>query len=445
MATGPRSNDRAEEVGMIPGDASSRRARRVAFPSFACLVLACSPGESTVPEPLAGARATIESRARSFATADRIAAIDDAVARFHPEVLAARAEFDAAVARAPAADSAWTTHLSLAAESEDGANETTGSIALDVLGIVGLGRLPCAALVARAEVMFAEASLVAELARATARTRGLVARRIRLHEERSRVATILEECEPTLRRSEILAASGFAPPGLASEAESSRAAIERRLAAIDRATAAVAAELRIATGGAFDPTELGIAGPALSSPPDSAVGPDLPALREELTRLALAEAKLRLEVSGRWPVVKLGPTFRLAPSTAFTGGMLELELADPRQVGAAVEAARIARDLADERLASAMLAIDAALEDGRAAERAAHAELAAAERAASNARDAERAARDRYLADPDAASEWHRMLGERLESVVAEFESRSDLDETTVELAIALGVVEPRP
>lgn len=368
---------------------------------------------------------------RASSSSSTLAEFDAAVSEFHPDLLAARAVHLAALERSRGIGAALDSRLEL--ESTEGSN--SGSLQLDVLAVAGIGRLPCAEAVARAEVLLADAGERLTAGRALARTRGTLARRARLIAERARLVAFREEIEPALERSRVLADSGFSGAAVAAESRGIDAAIRARLSRLAADVAIVDLELAIVTGGAFDPERVPRSGDLTIDLDTIALDDGCVALSVPLAALVVAEARLRLAASRSWPDLAIGPTFRLTPGVGILGGMLELEFDDPRKVTAEVSAATIERDLAASDLACGLHRLETARDLGREEWSAARAAAEAGLAASSDAARAELAARARYEIDPALAGEWHRMSEARLSALESEFELRALAEETATRLA----------
>lgn len=422
-----------------PSTFRSFRVAAVLAVASGCFIAPAPPVEAPIDRAVAELAARRENRPVGVCD---LAEFDAAISLHHEAIVEARAVRDAALARHSGASAALTMLGDASVESQDGELEAVGSLRFDVLGVVGLGRLPCEAAVAFADVVLAEARLAEATVRATIEGRGLLLRRSRLLAERSRLESLRAEIATAIRRSRVLAETGFAGSALAAETTALEAAIETRLQFNRAELSRTAAAITRATGGALGQDEL----PSISVATFDG-DPPLPGLRSPLVQtfvaqLALAEARLRLAASRRWPEIAVGPSFRLSPSPAIHGGMLEIELEDPRRVDAELRASIVERDHAATRLTLAVLDLENASFDGRAEAAANRSAWEAASRAASGATKAEIGMRERYFADPDSAGEWHRMIEGRLEAETMEFESRARLDDHAVELAIAIGFAE---
>jgi len=370
-----------------------------------------------------------------------------------PEVLAARRD----LARARARERALgvpPTMLDAEHMGDGGQHETQLMLAFDLPGLLGIGRTGAAQARARLAAAREEAALAAASFRARhGLERALAALAVAraLEEE---LAGLEAECAPAEARLDLLSGRGWLPPDRVDAARTMLhhvAAMRlEQVGAIASARAAVARASGLAPDSSWldDPEACGLRMITRRTErrgdradPDArellATHPDLDVARLDYLG---AEADLRTACAERWPALWIGPNAMLTADDLFLGGVLRLELPWPPAAGAAVDAARAARDAARALLANELAAGQTALVQRRA-------ELASAERALREHGEAAaeaaarwlRAAQARFAVDAEALPEWTMAIDQRARALLARAAALSRWLIATFDLSEALG------
>src|SRR6185503_17640451 len=166
----------------------------------------------------------------------------------------------------------------------------------------------------------------------------------------------------------------------------------------------------------------------------------LPALRLARLDYVAAEADVRIACAERWPALLIGPKATLTADDALFGGILRLELPWPPAAGAAVDAARHAREAARDTLVAALAAAENDVVERRGRLRVA--EEALFEHAESLSRstgETLRAAQARFSVDAAALGEWTMALDQRTRALETRGEALERWFAATFELSEALG------
>lgn len=324
-------------------------------------------------------------------------------------------------------------------------------LTFDLIGLLGLGPAAAARELADAETRAALSAL--EEAMWTARF-DVDAARVRLAAARAaldRLDALSREARDAEARIEILERSGRLSRGALASAHLAlqRLAERRERIALDEARARE--ELALAAGLAPAAAALDAPGPdmlaAWPAPRSDAAEPTAAELLERVPRLrgllldyAIAEARLRDAAAQRWPSLALGPHLFWGASEFLLGAVVAAGLPWPTSLDGEIDAARVEREAARERVEDGLLAVQA----GRLAARD---RLAAArgllDRGAGPAAQASArlwtAARARFAVDPTGLTAWAHALSEHAQGLHGLELARADLALAGLELERATG------
>lgn len=377
-----------------------------------------------------------------------------------PATRAARRRWEAARARAGSAG--MPGPIRGAAEVRDlgdpGAN-TRVMFTFDLIGILGLGPAASARVLADAESREAlsgleEAMWAARFDVDRARVRLATARGVE-----ARLDALAEDAGDALVRIEVLERNGRLSAGALARA---RIALQR----LDDRRAAAASEVAraredLATAAGLAPDAAALAAPGVDTlaawPADADADADavpteaellerVPRLRGLLLDYAIAEARLRDVAAQRWPDLGLGPHLFWGDPDFLVGAVAAAGIPWPGSLDGEIEAARVEREAARERVEDELLAVRTAHAAAR--ER----EVAARERLERGARPAAEesarllvATRARFAVDAGALESWSHAVTEHVRSVQMLEEARAELALARLDVARNAGPAPEAP
>ncbi|MBI4879606.1 MAG: hypothetical protein HY812_08110 [Planctomycetes bacterium] len=418
--------------------------------SFLFLLLGCAapPAQPLDPDLLS---TSLEERSLAVAGAGE-SFFHAASSRYHPDVLSAQHRLAEARAASTAARAAGPLRFGLEHAAAPGgqAGETELNLSFDLLGVLGLGRFPAAALLAQA----VEARAAADLELAAFAARHAVDRALAglaaAAGERSALLAFQAEAEADRPRIDLLRERGWLAEARASEALAALLRLEHALAEADAREATGRAALAALSG--LPPEAAALDGVDVTwlervtqrvLPETPALEQLLarhPALRRHVTDYAVAEAEVRKAAATAWPEIRIGPRAVFQPDAALFGGLLDVEAIDPRARSGLLAAATARRAAARSRLEQAVLEIQGSIERGLAL--AAGARAAGLRVAAERARHEAarwRAARALFVTDAAALAEWSMALAGAIEAQASLAAASEALARVRVDLDEALG------
>lgn len=168
-----------------------------------------------------------------------------------------------------------------------------------------------------------------------------------------------------------------------------------------------------------------------------------PELRRRRLDYALSEARLRRAVAAQWPALRLGPKAKISPDDFITGGLVDLSLPWPGSTSGPIEAGRIDRARARERLEEALLSVLTRTRAARAREEIARlAFLDEATPAQALAATTWRGMRARFRVDESSWDRWTDALNLRTTAIRSFWRAREAAARARVELARELALSE---
>jgi|GEM_PF-1448623 len=369
-----------------------------------------------------------------------------------PATRTARRRLEAARARAGSAGSPGPIRGVVEVRDLDdpGAN-TRLMLTFDLIGLLGLGPSAAARVLAEAETRAA----LGELEEAMWAARFEVdAARVRLASARAALAeldALGREAAVELDRIEILERNGRLAEGSLAGARLALQRLRERRGQVALELARAREGLALAAGLVPDAPALEVPGsetlvtwPVLDSDDGTVAAAELlervPRLRGLLLDYAIAEARLRSAAAQRWPSLALGPHLFWGQPDFLVGAVAGSGLPWPGSLDGEIEAARVEREAARERVEDGLLEV-------RAAQDAARERVAAArgllEQGAGPAAEATArlwsASRARFAVDPAGLRDWAHALSERAKSLHALELARAELALATLEVERSVG------
>lgn len=337
-------------------------------------------------------------------------------------------------------------------------DESELQITFDVLGLLALGPSAAAKDFARAQ----ERALWAELESTVWKLRFEVDRaRVRLAGSKALAAAmtaLYNKGAEELPRIELLTARGWLARAMYEGANASLHMAEHRasMAKVDivrnQAELAALCGLDVAHP-AFDELDGGAIDRFRSEdlefrdPLPAELLASLPELRARRLELSMAEAELRRETREQWPMLRVGPTFAWMPGESFLGGMLELDLPFPGALDGRIAAALERREAAREALEDALVAAQSRVKETHDAldellflfdEHAPELDQSVARMLV--------ATQAEFRVDPEKLDKWSLALRERVESLTALVQARTDVVIAQLDYEEARGITaEVRP
>ncbi len=304
-------------------------------------------------------------------------------------------------------------------------DQTRLMLAFDLIGVLGLGPAEAARVLADAQVR----SALNALEEAMWTTRFEVdGARVRLAAARAASESLVAleyEARSALERIEILERNGRLSTGSLASARLALRKLTERRAQVEQQEAVALERLAVASGLVPNAAALNEPGaqtlaswPVESSDPGDPTPSELldrlPGLRALLLDYAIAESRLREVASRRWPDLSLGPHLFWSDPDFLLGSVLRSGLPWPGSLDGEIEAARIERLAARERVEDGLLAALSALAAARDQERAARRALEQGARPAlGESGRLWEAAKARFSVDPTGLELWAHALGEQ--------------------------------
>jgi len=369
-----------------------------------------------------------------------------------PATRAARRRMEAARARAGSAGQPGPIGATLEMRELDAPDANSRlMVTFDLIGLLGLGPAAAARTLADAEARAAlsgleEAMWAARFDVDAARVRLAAARAVR-----SSLEALSEEADAEAKRIEILERNGrLSAGGLASARLALQRLRERRgRAALEEASARERLALAAGLAPEAEALEVPNRGTLDAWPPQRSGDPRpsaaellerVPRLRGLLLDYPIAEARLREAASRRWPHLGLGPHLFWSDPDFLVGAVVASGLPWPGSLDGEIEAARVEREAARERVEDGLLAVETGRAAARDREAAARRVLeAGALPAADESARLWRAARARFAVEPAAITEWAHALAERTLALQGLEQARAELALATLEVERVTG------